>query len=236
MTTMIFNAWATMRHLVRKPTSKHSPPNMDAGEDEPSAKIMAMYRDDPSAVQTALRTISENLGHFAQRCLDAGADGVFMSVRDDWLEQSQTRANLYDELVTPCDLLILEAVSSGRLNMLHVCGKAVRFRRFAEYPVQVINWADRIAGPSIADVRDWLKPAICAGVNNLQTLPHGSPDDCEAEVREAISAAGPCPIIIAPGCTYDPELVPNVNLRSVSRAVRVCDGPFSDEIHGSADV
>lgn len=218
MTTTVFNAWATLRHMVRPPKFKHSPPNMNASEDDPSQRIKAMYGEDPRAVKAALQVISENLGRFAKRCIAAGADGVFMSVRDDWLDQAGSDDDLYSELLTPCDLHILESVSDAHFNMLHVCGAAVRFRRFADYPVHVINWADREAGPAISEVRDWMRPVICAGVNNLQTLPKGSPGDCAAEVRDAVRLAGAHPLIIAPGCTYDPELVPQANLKAVRNA------------------
>jgi uroporphyrinogen decarboxylase len=104
--------------------------------------------------------------------------------------------------------------------MLHVCGRAVDFRAFAKYPVHVINWADRSAGPSIAEVKDWLKPAICGGIDNLATLPNGTPEDCEKEVADALRQAGDRPIMIAPGCTYDPNRVSKANLQAICRAVR----------------
>ena len=109
--------------------------------------------------------------------------------------------------------------------MLHVCGRAVDFRSFARYPVHAVNWADRAAGPSIAQVRDWLKPALCAGVDNLAALPDGSPQDCAAQVADALRQAGDRPIIIAPGCTYDPARVPRANLQAVCAAAR--GGPAS---------
>jgi len=36
-------------------------------------------------VRGALERIARNLARFAARCLAAGADGIFLSVRDDWL-------------------------------------------------------------------------------------------------------------------------------------------------------
>ncbi len=91
--------------------------------------------------------------------------------------------------------------------------------RFAAYPhMHVINWADRVAGPRIAEVKDWIEPAICGGVDNLHTLPEGSPADCEQQVRDALAQAAGRPMLIAPGCTYDPQRVPVENLQAVVRA------------------
>jgi uroporphyrinogen decarboxylase len=96
----------------------------------------------------------------------------------------------------------------------------VDFRSFGSYPVHAINWADRAAGPSIAQLRDWLRPALCAGVDNLSTLPNGTPKDVAGQVADAIAQAGDRPIIIAPGCTYDPARVPHANLQAMCTAAR----------------
>ncbi|MCZ6699565.1 MAG: hypothetical protein O7D94_11585 [Planctomycetota bacterium] len=220
MATTLFNAWATLRHLVRPPRKKHRPPVMTGSADAPSNKIKEFFVEDPEAVKSALQRIGTSLARFARRCLEAGADGVFLSVRDDWLESSGGPPRLYDELVRSSDLEILDAASDGRFNLLHVCGTSVDFRRFAEYPVHVVNWADRAAGPSIAEVRAWVRPAICAGVDNLVTLAEGTIQDCDAEVKDALDQAGGHPIMIGPGCTYDPENVPRANLEAACRAVR----------------
>jgi len=65
-----------------------------------------------------------------------------------------------------------------------------------------------------------VKPAICAGVDNLSTLPDGTDADCELEVADALQQAGDRPILIGTGCTYDPDRVPRANLEAVCRAVR----------------
>lgn len=222
MATTVFNAFATLRRLLRSPAKRtvHRPPAMNGRGDEPTAMIRRLIDQDADAVKTALTTIAANLATFAARCLQAGADGIFLSVRDDWLDGEDPGRGLYADLVRPGDLHILAAASAGRFNLLHVCGRAVNFRAFAEYPVHVVNWADRAAGPSIAEVRSWMSPAICAGVDNLSTLPHGTPAECAAETRDALSQAGDRPIIIGAGCTYDPAAVPPENLDAVCRSAR----------------
>ena len=219
MATTLFNAWATLRRLA-KPKSRPGPPSLAAAQDATSRQLSVFLAQDRQAVGRALQVIGQSLARFARRCLEAGADGVFLSVRDDWVDTPENSAGTYEEIVRPTDLTILQAASTARFNLLHVCGRALNFEAFAEYPVQVINWADRSAGPSIAAVRGQVKPAICAGVDNLETLVHGTPEQCAEEVREAIAQAGPRPIIIGPGCTYDPEQVPRANLEAICAAAR----------------
>ena len=103
--------------------------------------------------------------------------------------------------------------------MLHVCGRPVDFKRFGNYPVHAVNWADRYGGPAITDVTGWLKPVICGGLNNLGTMSAGSPEDCEREAADALQQAGDHPIILGPGCTFDPATVPPENLHAIRRSV-----------------
>ena len=109
--TTIFNAWMVLRLLVEPPTV-HRPPVMDVSADAPSRWIRHAYHQQPELVTRAVNTIGENLARFAARCVQAGADGVFLSVRDDWVDTPE-EPGLYDRLVRPADEAILAAVRSG---------------------------------------------------------------------------------------------------------------------------
>jgi len=215
MICTLFNAWAVLRKLIR-PTQSHGPPNLHAAQDEPSRTMHEFIAQDEPVVRGALGAIGANLANFARRCLAAGADGVYLSVRDDWV-RTPSRPGLFEELVTPSDLRILDAVREARFNMLHVCGRPLELRRLSEYPVHALHWADRAAGPSLAEAAEWAKPALCGGVDNLDTLPNGSAEDCAREVRDALRQTAPRPILLAPGCTYDPD-TPEANLRAMGDA------------------
>lgn len=221
MTTTIFNSWAVLRGLLEPPKAQHGPPVMSPGLDVRDQRLALLLQNDRQAVGDALRKIGESLAAFARACIEAGADGIFLSVRDDWVDTDSNHFGTYDELVAGTDRRILQAASAGTFNMLHACGKPLNFDRFANYPnVHVLNWADRAAGPSIAEVCDHLRPEIAAGVDNLGTLVRGSPQDVRNEVRDALVQAGDRPILVAPGCTYDPAAVPEANLRAMVEAVR----------------
>jgi len=217
--TTVFNAWTTLRHLVAPAESSHGPPKMQ-GFDERDDRITQLLREDRRAVAEALAVIGQSLSHFARECIRAGADGIFLSVRDDWVDRPENGPDTYEEMVRATDIEILRGASGGTFNVLHVCGRAVDFAAFARYPVHVLNWADRAAGPSIAYARDRVKPALSGGVDNLKELPCGTPEQVAAQVRDAVRQARHRPILITPGCTYDPALVPEANLRAMVRAAR----------------
>jgi uroporphyrinogen decarboxylase len=221
MATTVFNSWSTLRQLTTPATGRHGPPVLDAGQDQApqDALLSRLLHEAPAALARALDVIAESLVRFVHRALAAGADGVFLSVRDDWVDTPENGAGAYDRLVRPGDLKILAASAAGSFNLLHVCGRAIDFRRFAAYPVHALNWADRYAGPAIADVAAWVRPALCAGLDNLGTMVTGSPEDCARQVADALQQAGGRPMMIAPGCTFDPGAVPPANLQAIRRAV-----------------
>jgi uroporphyrinogen decarboxylase len=219
MTTTIFNAWSTLRRTAGAESDVHGPPSMGPSGDPRDALMARFLREAPAALAHALAAIAESLANFARKLVEAGAQGVYLSVRDDWVDTPESGAGTYDRLVRPGDLAILAGAAAGTFNMLHACGKALDFQRFAGYPVQAINWADRAAGPSIAEAALWVRPALAAGLDNLETMVHGTPEDCAAEVVDAVTQAGGRPMLISPGCTFDPLAVPAANLRAIRRQV-----------------
>ncbi|HID21864.1 MAG TPA: hypothetical protein EYP14_05615, partial [Planctomycetaceae bacterium] len=219
MATTVFNPWSTLRQMTVPDSGRHGPPTLDRGEDPRDATMMRFVREAPERLERALAVIADSTANFVRQCVSAGADGIFLSVRDDWVGDEQTGPELYDRWVKPGDGTVLAGAQAGRFNLLHICGKARRFDRFTEYPVHVLNWADRYAGPSIAEVVGRVRPAICAGLNNLGTMVYGTPEDCVREVADALQQAGERPIMLSPGCTYDPAAVPEENLQAIRRAV-----------------
>ncbi len=232
MSTTLFNAWSTLRQMAVPDTGQHGPGTLARQEDDPRDQALSRWlREAPELLQSALDVVAKSLGNYARQCRAAGARGVFLSVRDDQVDTESNGVGTYDRFVRSGDLEILAGATAAdsadpvsgtgtlSLNILHVCGRPQNFARFTEYPVDAINWADRSAGPAIAEVAGRIRPALCAGVDHLHTLLSGSPDDCRAEVLDAVQAAAGHPLLIAPGCTYDPQNVPPENLHAVRRAV-----------------
>ena len=169
MTTTVFNSWSTLRRLMASDLDVHGPPTRGRIADLRDAKLSRFLAEAPDVLTKALDAITQTLRNFARHCLAAGADGIYLSVRDDWVDTPENGQGVYDRLVRDGDLEILAGAAGGMLNILHVCGKPLDFRRFGQYPVHALNWADRIGGPTIAEVAPWLGPAICCGIDNLGT-------------------------------------------------------------------
>ena len=134
LATTVFNSWSTPRQLTVPETGQHSPPSLAAGPAPQDELLSRLLREAPGAVARALEVITESLAQFVPHALAAGADGVFLSARDDWVDTPDNGAGTYDRLVRPDDLKILVASAEGSFNVLHVCGRALDFARFANYP------------------------------------------------------------------------------------------------------
>ena len=217
--TTIFNAWMVLRLLVKPPTV-YRPPVLDGAADAPSQWTLAAYRQEPTLVDTGLAGYWRKPWHtLPGRCLKAGADGIFLSVRDDWVDTPATAG-----------LLRQSGAANGLGDPRGGQGRTVqhpaRVRQGGGLPrVRAVPRArgalggSRSAGPSIREVAGWLKPSAGGGAwTTLGTLATGTPEQVRAEVVDALRQAGARPMIIAPGCTFDPEKVPEANLRAIATA------------------
>lgn len=154
----------------------------------------------PTLIHEALATIAGNLRTHIQDCIDAGADGVFFAL------QGSTAAVMskeqYRELGRPYDLFALQGAADGWLNVLHIHGDTdLHFNEVLDYPVQVLSWSDRIAGPSLREARTMTTKCLMGGWNEFGALSNGPVEQIRAEAEDAIRQTGGRKFILANGCS-----------------------------------
>jgi hypothetical protein len=64
-------------------------------------RLSELLQEAPAAVSRGLEVIAESLANFVRYALQAGADGIFLSVRDDWVDTETNGVGVYDRLVSP---------------------------------------------------------------------------------------------------------------------------------------
>ncbi len=179
-------------------------------------RIIEDLRQSPREVHAGLATIRDVVIDYAAACLEAGAPGFFFATQMasyDALTRSE-----YEEFGVTYDLPILESLAGkSRVTMLHVCRQNLMFDLVTDYPVDVINWADRTSGTTLAEARK-ITDKVLAGGLSLETLLSGSEEDVIAEVQDAIKRAGPRGFILAPACVIRGPS-PDANLAAARRAV-----------------
>ena len=180
-------------------------------------KLLAHLRETPSAVHASLEIITETTRRFAAEVVARGADGLFFAsqtVNEGYL----TRAE-YAEFAKQYDLAVLEAVK-GRswFNVLHLHGQKIMFDQVFDYPVQVLNYHDREAGPSLAEMRKRTKKCLIGGIGENTTLVHGTLAEVDAQVQDAWRQVNHRGLILGPGCVASLES-PEANVLQLRKSV-----------------
>jgi uroporphyrinogen decarboxylase len=97
------------------------------------------------------------------------------------------------------------------------------FDLVADYPVDVINWADRVtAGPTLAQARQMTNKALAGGLT-VETLLNGTAEDVRLEVGDALAQTGGRGFMLTPSCTINARS-PEANLHAARQAVEEMAG------------
>lgn len=166
-----------------------------------SRELFYQHLDEaPALVHDAIGVIAANLGEAIERFIDAGADGIFFAV------QGATRDELgearYREFGRPYDLLALRRAAGGWLNILHLHGeRELLVDPLLDYPVSVLSWSDRLAGPSLSDMRQRTGRCLMGGWHEFGALSRGPIEAIRSEAVDAIEQTGGQGLILANGCS-----------------------------------
>ncbi|MCC9076870.1 hypothetical protein FKZ61_012215 [Litorilinea aerophila] len=185
-------------------------------------RIFADLRQHPDEFKAGLQIIAETTARFAQACVEAGAHGFFLATQCSTYRLLSEAE--YREFGQPYDLLVLEAVKDRtEFNMLHVHGEDIMFDLMASYPVQLLNWHDRLTWPTLQEAQARFAGIVVGGINDRQTLLHGTPEQVRAEVQDALAQTQGRRLVVGPGCVI-PTDTPVANIRAAVEAVRSAHG------------
>jgi uroporphyrinogen decarboxylase len=161
----------------------------------------------PSLVHDVLQTVADNLRAHNEMMLRAGADGIFFALQG--CTRSIIGEELYREFGRPYDLMALRGAQGAWLNILHVHGEQdLMLDLVLDYPVSVLSWSDRIAGPSLRDVRSHSNKTLMGGWNEFGAIAKGDEKGMREEARDAIKQTGGKKFILSPGCSVPDDINP----------------------------
>ncbi len=167
-------------------------------------RFFAHVQEAPAVIHEALATIAENLRTQIRDALAAGADGVFFALQG--CTTAMMPEALYREIGRPYDLIALQGAVNGWLNVLHVHGdRDLMFDQVLDYPVQVLSWSDRLAGPSLREARLQTSKCLMGGWHEFGALSNGPEEQILAEAQEAVAQTGGRKFILANGCSVPDE-------------------------------
>ena len=179
--------------------------------------MFAHLRREPEQFKAGLQIITEAHTRFALECLRAGADGIFFATQCDTYQMLSEQE--YREFGEHFDRLMLDALrSEAEIIMAHAHGLDIMFDLVAAYPIDAINWHDRITAPSLKEGRERFAGMVVGGIDEWQTLVQGPADAIQAEIREAIEQTGGTRFMVGPGCVMPINASP-LHIRAARDAV-----------------
>ena len=98
--------------------------------------------------------------------LKNGASGIFLAILAGDLPIGGQ--DHFEEFILPPALKVLNGIKGlGKLNTLHLCGAKIYTDHISEYPVPVLNWADRSPdNPSLEEMRDMFDGTLMGGIDH----------------------------------------------------------------------
>lgn len=181
-----------------------------------NAQAVEHSRSHPDELRHALGLIADVTRQCVKASREAGADGFFFATQ--CADESVMSLDAYREFGLTFDLAVLAAVPADAIVLLHLHGTRPMFDLQAEYPVQIVNWHDRRAEPSLPVGRVRSGRCVAGGINE-QAIATASAEAVAAEVTEAIAATDGRGLIVAPGCVI-PIDTPAANIKAAVSAVR----------------
>jgi len=171
-------------------------------------KMPQYMRDDPRALHHALEVITENMIAYCRSVIEHGADGLFISVpaSAEFLTYEE-----YQTFMKPYDLKLFQAVKAfAPVVIAHIHGNALYFSDIVRtYQTDAISWADRAAGPGLAEARQVYDGVLMGGIDHAD-FASTSLSALQAQAREAIEVGGKQRFILAPGCSIPTDTFPEI--------------------------
>jgi uroporphyrinogen decarboxylase len=175
--------------------------------------LLDQLRSEPEAVEAGLRVITDTTIAFAGEALKAGAHGVFFATQLATTEVLTEEE--YRRFGMRFDLEFFGSIRKrSRLNMLHIHGENIMFDLLAGYPVEMINWHDRLTPPTLQAAQRKFEGAVVGGVEERELLVSGGEAAVRAQVRDAIAQTGGRRLVVGPGCVAA-IAAPEQNIRAV---------------------
>ena len=93
------------------------------------------------------------------------------------------------------------------------------FDLLAAYPVQMMNWHDRLTWPNLAEARERFPGLLVGGIEDRRILPNGTAADIQAEISNALGQ-GQGRLMVGPQCVMSIE-TPEAQVKIAVDAVKL---------------
>jgi uroporphyrinogen decarboxylase len=181
--------------------------------------VLKHVKKSPDLLTAGLEPITESLISMAHAFQNAGADGIFLALTRATAEILTIQQ--YEAIAKKWDEKLLNQMHVPVIS--HICGRNPMLDLAADYPNMTgLNWWDRGTQVSLKDAKAKFggRQCLVAGIDQTRTIMTGSPQDVEAEAKDAIEQAGKGGgFILFSGCDL-PIKTPLENIQAMSSAAK----------------
>jgi len=187
---------------------------------ENDAALIQQIRTEPTRVEEALENITATFVDFCRQILALGIDGIFLATTQ-WASADLLSAEEYHRYGRKYDLKLLQAITPlTKTNILHVCSSAIRLELFADYPVQIVNWAMNDQTNPDAEQGSKLFPdkIIMGGIDRKLLANAGGEDKIMQAVEYYLKFSQRGRFMLGPDCALPVE-TPDERLHQIKKMV-----------------
>ena len=168
-------------------------------------EVLRLKQENPQALLDALDVITKSEINHAKRALAAGASGFLYSVANANAQELSPAD--YEKFSRPFDKRFLEALSSARLNFLHLHVEPPYLSQFRDFTAPIINYSLHVSHIPMAEVRRQFPSWVIAGGIDEVNYRKLSSEDIRRQWQSAAQAAGR-KFILTPGCSVPNDSAP----------------------------
>lgn len=154
----------------------------------------------PQKLLDALEAIARSEAEHAKKAVAAGASGIFLAIAN--AQAGLMTPAEYQKFSEPFDRMVLDAVKSAPLNILHAHGDKVYLDRFLKgWPVTAVNYSQHGTGIPLGDARKQTSVVLMGGIDE-RDYHKAVPAAVKQQITAARQTAG-AKFLLAPGCSVD---------------------------------
>lgn len=162
-------------------------------------KMFVHMRRNPDAFKKGLEVITETTVNLVKELVKIDADGIFFASQLGTYDKLSV--DEYKEFGQPYDMEILDVVKDKMwFNIMHMHGNAPMFELLEKYPVQAVNWHDRLVDVSLKDGRAMTDKLLIGGVDEFTVLNEANEEELLAHLKDAVDQVEDKNLILGPGC------------------------------------
>jgi len=160
-------------------------------------------KSNPDSVHKGLETITETTVQFVQELLDLGIDGVFFA--SQLATHDRMSPEEYDEFGKKYDDIIFQTVQDKTwFNIAHIHGEEPMFEKVSGYPVQALNWHDRLSNVVLSEAKNMTDKILIGGIEEKKDLDEKNETGIKEQFEDALTQVGQKnKLILGPGCVMN---------------------------------